>query len=594
MKAKAITIQVEVAEIAKKLHQLGYNVIPFKIHGEEDRKHPLGLREWRQWQDRRQTLEEFNGLNWNLADGVGVVCCGPEIKLFCIDVDNDKEEASAEERELWLRGLIKIFGLKRQKTPHGFHYYGLLDSDLRSTEIPNLFELKGRGSLTIVCGQGYEEVDLDPERLPRVSAEKLSRAIEILRRLWKLWKSKITSDLLRELRTEGQRSEADMKLFHLLLREGWSDDDIYTAWCLLSDRYFTEVLERKHRDPKEYFTLTLEKVKKSAPKPRDYDVLLEVKSLASIVETAEDPRWFINGIIPRRGLMILGGKAGSWKSTFTLFLAHKISCGGEVFDGLRVEERTRILWLDGENGEQFFKHRANLLGLNSLDGIGVITPARLRLDSEDHVEKLRELISRGSYGLVIVDPLSAFLGDVDENDAVEMANIMYRVRQIAYETNCLILVIDHARKLTKYSFDLLDQLRGSSSKVNAADVVALMLGDKDTRTLRFIKNRFGPPTAFQLRFEENGNGIKITGRQVDISLALSTMESCREAIEVFLRDVGGEAERAEIVSALEEMGFREGTVDKVLKKMVESGILVRPRKGLYRLPQRSLDQIEEA
>ncbi|MEM2189719.1 MAG: bifunctional DNA primase/polymerase, partial [Nitrososphaerota archaeon] len=220
-------LTADLIETSRRLHGFGYNVVPTRA------KRPL-VNSWKKWQDSRQSIGELESLSWDCADSIAVITGAPEKRLFCVDVDGD--ETPLEVKEIWIKGLAEIFGLRSQKTPRGFHYFGLLDGEMNSTNISGL-----------------------PGHLHVIPADKLNRAIEILRRLWRL---NLPLDLLCELRTRGERSEADMKLFIKLLREGWNDDDIYMAWTLLSDRFITEVRERKHRDPHDYFNLTLEKAKK--------------------------------------------------------------------------------------------------------------------------------------------------------------------------------------------------------------------------------------------------------------------------------------------------------------------------------------------
>lgn len=244
----------------KQLYLKGFNIVPFSTA-----KKPL-VDSWKQWQSRRQTVEEFN----NMPEGplTAVVCCpgfeGP--RLITIDIDYDT--VSSEEVETWLRNFLAIFQGLRQKTPHGEHHYFLVDRVIRSMNIPGLFELKAFGSLVIVEGPGYESVDV--AEAPKIEGERLDaflRALETLRKL-----RQIIDDhgLLHELRRKGERSEADLRLMIKLLKHGWGEEDIRRAWALLSAKAPDETLRR---NADHYFAITykkaLEYVRKQPQKTDD-------------------------------------------------------------------------------------------------------------------------------------------------------------------------------------------------------------------------------------------------------------------------------------------------------------------------------------
>jgi hypothetical protein len=67
---------------AQALHGFGFNVLPIAA-GE---KKPT-LTTWKEWTERRQTLEDVEAFSWNEDGGVGLVC---DFGLQCIDYDVEK------------------------------------------------------------------------------------------------------------------------------------------------------------------------------------------------------------------------------------------------------------------------------------------------------------------------------------------------------------------------------------------------------------------------------------------------------------------------------------------------------------------------
>ncbi|MEM2281867.1 MAG: hypothetical protein QXZ68_07815, partial [Candidatus Bathyarchaeia archaeon] len=66
------------SEGAKTFWLQGFNIVPFRyIHEDSEvKKRPL-VDSWQRWQTQRQTLPEFEGLNWDDADAFGVVANYP-------------------------------------------------------------------------------------------------------------------------------------------------------------------------------------------------------------------------------------------------------------------------------------------------------------------------------------------------------------------------------------------------------------------------------------------------------------------------------------------------------------------------------------
>ncbi|MCS7145926.1 MAG: hypothetical protein NZ938_04465, partial [Aigarchaeota archaeon] len=63
-------ISINLTQIAKRLYTRGLNVIPFKITG--GKKIPI-VKSWGKWQHERQSRREFEELDWEAADAVGIV-----------------------------------------------------------------------------------------------------------------------------------------------------------------------------------------------------------------------------------------------------------------------------------------------------------------------------------------------------------------------------------------------------------------------------------------------------------------------------------------------------------------------------------------
>ena len=101
-----------ILEAAQKWFSQGFNIVPILFDGTENGKigkRPL-CKEWRQWQSRRQTLEEFEAFDWERADGFAIICSHPNIEgLYLAVVDYDIKGNLTEEAKLKGKELLKLF-----------------------------------------------------------------------------------------------------------------------------------------------------------------------------------------------------------------------------------------------------------------------------------------------------------------------------------------------------------------------------------------------------------------------------------------------------------------------------------------------------
>jgi len=190
----------------------------------------------------------------------------------------------------------------------------------------------------------------------------------------------------------------------------------------------------------------------------------------------------------RRSLILLAGKGGVGKSMIALHIAHAVSNGQRIFDHY-ASEKCKVLIIDQENSLSVYKQRVELLGLNSLDNIDALILQGFRLNDPGHFEFLEENLNRKGYGLVIMNCWTNLVRGIDENKAGEVADILTKLRRLAYRYDATILLIHHLRKNLPYAVEEIDELRGSSVLVNEPDMVYLAYVEKmsGNRIIRRLK-----------------------------------------------------------------------------------------------------------
>jgi hypothetical protein len=83
----------DLKEAAKAYYDQGLNVVPMQLCYENPKENKKPLVQWSRWETERQTIEEFEALPFDRAQGFGVIC-GQRMLNGCyfavIDVDTKK------------------------------------------------------------------------------------------------------------------------------------------------------------------------------------------------------------------------------------------------------------------------------------------------------------------------------------------------------------------------------------------------------------------------------------------------------------------------------------------------------------------------
>lgn len=322
----------------------------------------------------------------------------------------------------------------------------------------------------------------------------------------------------------------------------------------------------------------------------------EVKTLAEIISEAKPVEFLVDGLIPKRSLVVLAGKGGVGKSTVVLKLIDDLFSGGEVFGEFRGNGVERVLVVDEENYPSFYKQRREILGLNddeSLSRIDCCVLQGVKIDTEDGLQFLREKLAEKRYDLVILDSLSNLLAEADENKSHEITRILNGLRRIAYEYDTTFILIHHLRKGLAYAVEDLDEVRGSTALVNEPDVVFVLQKNKVTGSVivKNVKNRFSEPINFVLSFKNVDGQLSI-----EFSGFVSAVEEedevvkCMKCITDILATKRRAVKREEL---LKELEFSKSTIDRALERLVKDGVVERVKKGFYRLKQSSITQFSD-
>ena len=230
------------------------------------------------------------------------------------------------------------------------------------------------------------------------------------------------------------------------------------------------------------------------------------------------PSWIVENLVPEEGLAIIAGKTGSMKSFLSTTMG-VCSIYGKDFLGKFKTTKGTWLYFDEENPLRLTKDRNEKilegLQLEAPEDFKYVCHSGIKLDNEEHLQVLEEIIDRYKPLVVVFDSLVRFLSHTDENNAGEISNIFTKLRRLSTIYKTTFLIIHHMRKSSKEKGheDQDERVRGSIDIVNAVDCL-LLISRKD-KSSPFInvkqeKNRFDKeiePFVVLIKQSEDKKGV---------------------------------------------------------------------------------------
>lgn len=200
-------------------------------------------------------------------------------------------------------------------------------------------------------------------------------------------------------------------------------------------------------------TTTRTSSRKSQQYQRDEPERDNVRDLATIVSTVtnETVEWLWRRYLPLGYITILDGEPDKGKSLMTLDLIARVTTGGRMPDGTRgIEPAGAVLWTVEDGLADVIKPRLERAGADC-DRIAHRTVA---VDSEGHsrgltvadTERMRRDIQRVNAKLVVLDPLSAFLGKADSHRDSDVRAALAPMQALLHEMGVGSAFVRHLTK----------------------------------------------------------------------------------------------------------------------------------------------------
>lgn len=245
------------------------------------------------------------------------------------------------------------------------------------------------------------------------------------------------------------------------------------------------------------------------------------KSEPGIVLSTVQPQrveWLWPGRIPLGKLTILDGDPGLGKSVLTLDLAARVSRGMGMPDGEPGEDREPrgVVVLTAEDGlEDTVVPRLEAAGADLSRILGLPT-VKDNLGDEERLPSLptdadyiRDAAKRMMAALVIVDPLTAYLGtEINSHKDTDCRRALWPLAKLAEETGAAVLVVRHLNKAA--GGNPLYRGGGSIGIIGAARSGLLVARDPDNPDGRVLAStkcnlaKLPPSLSFALDAASNG------------------------------------------------------------------------------------------
>ena len=354
------------------------------------------------------------------------------------------------------------------------------------------------------------------------------------------------------------------------------------------------------------FKKAIEEAVEKRLEKRDYDGIVnsinEAASIGSKDEQlrilsdieAKDVEWLWQNHIPLGELTLVIGDPGTGKSYFSYFLSAQISKGGSWPDAPdKPIESGKILILSTDEDPNYaIRPRSDAAGADT-DKIVVLEGSRdekgrikiLNLTRDIH--RLEDILKKDkSYRLVVIDPLSDYIGHVDTHKYSDVRWALAPIPALARKYHVAIVGIMHCNKNT--SLQVLYRIMGSMGFPSVARSIWLIAKDRDDekgkrRYFAPLKNNLAPEQdTFAFNLDNLGKVAKVVFESkpvedgFDIEEALVPQEKAGETkrAKKFLLDIlkDGAMPMKEIKSAARDEAISWGTLRRAYDKMRGRGI----------------------
>lgn len=229
---------------------------------------------------------------------------------------------------------------------------------------------------------------------------------------------------------------------------------------------------------------------------------IEIEKLSEVKIKKID--WIWRDVLAKGKLTLFAGEPGVGKSQLLLYIASVISNGSKFhFEGKNTEKH-RVLLISGEDDAndtivpRLKALNANIENIDNVKGIKKLDkkgrPYYDAICLVQHMAELEEKIVENQYKAIIVDPISLYLGSIDQNKNNEIRSALSVIGSVAERHGIGLLLNTHFSKPSGTSRNAIYRVMGSIGFAAAARIVYGVMKDPENAERRLfipIKNNIG-------------------------------------------------------------------------------------------------------
>ena len=183
--------------------------------------------------------------------------------------------------------------------------------------------------------------------------------------------------------------------------------------------------------------------------PSAVPVALQTRRAADV--QSREVVWVWEQWLPAGMLGLFAGYGGSGKSTIALQIAAQCSAGGHLPDGKPAPLLNTLIFAAEDSPEHTITPRLMTLGadlgrIHIVDGIPSATSDPSWVQLRAHVAMIEQTVHDLDIGLVIIDPVSSYIGDANSDKESDVRAALTPLVKMAERTGAAVLMIRHVSK----------------------------------------------------------------------------------------------------------------------------------------------------
>ncbi len=298
-------------------------------------------------------------------------------------------------------------------------------------------------------------------------------------------------------------------------------------------------------------------------------------------------QWFVDNVIPKNSITILGGTTGTFKTWVAMQLALACSTGTKFLNHFDTK-KCNVLYIDEENGTITMPVRFNELvkghNIKELpENLLVSIHNGIELDTFRGKQQIEAMINEHKPDLIIIDSLIRAMQSADENKASDVRRIFANIKQ--FLDKCSFVILHHT---TKTDTKTITGLRGSGDISAFSDVILMFSKTANGIKISNAKNRhtkISDLANIYVDIQEINDGVCFS--YSDIPEYQSVIGECKqEIIEWIDENTFQTFTTDQCWKRIKSANHKKDSMYRALKSLTDDRIIVKQKRGKYEVLQR--------